>query len=217
MTNQLVIGKNSLDQDYCVAIQQNEPVFFYPSTKKHFGYLLIKLCHHINTTDTAAHLFVYANNSSITQILSNKKPEKSSFYFHFEPEKSDYQHPGSFFKEIKKLGLKKSANIYWLIEDVIQIIRLRKTKGSYEFLKLLGKPSNSQGIISGYMPFKHLIKQMMENVKLDDTLISRHPELFFTPDDLLFFKTTTQMDHIYYDQSIMTSLSSVLQDIDQDA
>ena len=214
--NQIPIGKNSLDQDYCVEIRKSEPIFFHPSSKKHFAYLLVKLSHYIAKEDATAYLLVYANNSSIKPILSGQKLENLTYYFHFEPEKSDYPSPLAFFKKINNLSRIKSANTYWVIEDILQIIRLKKTKGASEFLKLITKPSNTWGIISGYTPFKHLIKQMMENVNTDKEQILGNPELFFTPDELLFFKTSITMDYVYYDQTIMNNLSVQLDENDQD-
>ena len=215
LTNQLVIGKNSLDQNYCVEIRKNEFVFFHPSSKKHFAYLLVNLCHHILQKDPTAYLLVYANNASINAILSDIKSENISCYFHFEPEKSNYANTLAFFKKITNLSRIKSVNTYWIIEDVLQIIRLKKTKGASEFLKLITKPSNTWGIISGYTPFKHLIKQMMESARPHNEHTLMNPELYFTPDELLFFKTSITMDHIYYDQSIMNNLSGQLEENDQ--
>lgn len=203
MSFSIPIGKYSDGTPFLLPLSESKITLFYPTEKGQFQYVFRKWIDSISENCQSAQVYVFLNNDYHLSQISTPENLTFSSFFRFEPDKSSFQKPIDFLKDLNKsLRAKKkstTSQIHWIIEDLTPIFQSKNKQLFSLFLKLTVSEKSDSGIISGYLPFKYLLKQAIQENPSKNIDISSIPELYFTPDNLLFYRTPKSMQHIFYD------------------
>lgn len=206
MDVKISIGKTSDDKNFELSFSENKILFFYPSEKEHFRYFLRKSLGDIRQYADKVSIFLFLNNA---EWIHQDEELTFSGFFRFNPDKNSFERPIDFFRALNQsIEAKKRSQeeiTFWVVEDITQIIRLKNKTLIKLFLKILLAQKNHIGIISGYLPYKRLIEQLIEKSTLNNEKLV-FQELYFTTDNLLFLKTTKSLQHIFFDHDELNLL-----------